>query len=180
MDSHTQEGESLNSRKDCCDRRILLPEYIVIYCDYFPLELNAVLGMSHFWSCVSSQCVGQYDTSSILCPAMVIEGGCLEFLPLNISIAHVNVLLTILLWCSESAELAEVEAHLGAEAKRDDDATAKSHKVLTFHESHFLNMTRNFHFAIDMWFCIADLTCSFITLILIFYSHGHQFFRVGS
>jgi hypothetical protein len=33
------------------------------------------------------------------------------------------------LCCSESAELAEVEAHLLAEDKRDDDATAKSQKV---------------------------------------------------
>lgn len=33
------------------------------------------------------------------------------------------------LCCSESAELAEVEAHLEAEDKRDDDATSKSQKV---------------------------------------------------
>jgi hypothetical protein len=31
-------------------------------------------------------------------------------------------------WCRESAELAEVEAQLKAEGKRDDDATSRSQK----------------------------------------------------
>lgn len=69
-------------------------------------------------------------------------------MPLNVSTAYINVLLTFYstLCCSESAELAEVEAHLEAEDKRDDDATGKSQKVWTLHRSNASEYDRKLSF----------------------------------